>query len=612
VKPAVLSETLEAAEARLLEEKSKAGFWTGDLSTSALATATALCALGVYDPERYKSAVEKGLSWLERNANPDGGWGDTILSKSNLSTTTLCWFALRRFGGDRFAGQIRAAETYLRSEAGGLSTAALVEAISRRYGKDKTFSVPILTMGAVCSCVPWKEVPSLPFELASVPSGFFRFLRLPVVSYAIPALVAVGQARFRKAPPRNPLTYMLRSVSVGRTLHVLQKMQPSSGGFLEAVPITSFVAMSLVEAGLRDQPVARLACSFLQQAARPDGSWPIEKNLATWLTTLSVNALCENGGKLEEGISRAVRFWLLRQQHMAVHPYTGAKPGGWAWTDLPGGVPDADDTAGAVLALSHLGADLAEVRRAAFLGLSWLCGLQNRDGGIPTFCRGWGHLPFDRSGPDLAAHSLRAFNAWEGRLRGFIPPRLLRRMQRWKKRLIDYLLRTQRADGSWVPLWFGNEHHPQEESPTYGTARVLQALSGLISSQEGLQPALASAASSALEWLLRNQNSDGGWGAGYGTPSSLEETGLALEALSAAGSKNVLVEFLGRRAITAVREAVERGAFHLVEATCGGKDFQPAPIGFYFAKLWYYEKLYPVIFTVAGLRSAEAFLRAEA
>jgi squalene-hopene/tetraprenyl-beta-curcumene cyclase len=31
---------------------------------------------------------------------------------------------------------------------------------------------------------------------------------------------------------------------------------------------------------------------------------------------------------------------------------------------------------------------------------------------------------------------------------------------------------------------------------------------------------------------------------------------------------------------------------------------QPAPIGFYFAKLWYYEKLYPLIFTVAALGRA--------
>jgi squalene-hopene/tetraprenyl-beta-curcumene cyclase len=29
---------------------------------------------------------------------------------------------------------------------------------------------------------------------------------------------------------------------------------------------------------------------------------------------------------------------------------------------------------------------------------------------------------------------------------------------------------------------------------------------------------------------------------------------------------------------------------------------EPSPIGFYFAKLWYYERLYPRIFTVAALK----------
>lgn len=31
---------------------------------------------------------------------------------------------------------------------------------------------------------------------------------------------------------------------------------------------------------------------------------------------------------------------------------------------------------------------------------------------------------------------------------------------------------------------------------------------------------------------------------------------------------------------------------------------EPAPIGFYFAKLWYYERLYPLIFTVGALGKA--------
>ena len=30
-------------------------------------------------------------------------------------------------------------------------------------------------------------------------------------------------------------------------------------------------------------------------------------------------------------------------------------------------------------------------------------------------------------------------------------------------------------------------------------------------------------------------------------------------------------------------------------------EFEPAPIGFYFAKLWYYERAYPLVFAVGAL-----------
>ena len=39
----------------------------------------------------------------------------------------------------------------------------------------------------------------------------------------------------------------------------------------------------------------------------------------------------------------------------------------------------------------------------------------------------------------------------------------------------------------------------------------------------------------------------------------------------------------------------------VVERNCHG---EAAPIGFYFAKLWYYEKLYPLIFATSALAHA--------
>jgi squalene-hopene/tetraprenyl-beta-curcumene cyclase len=50
--------------------------------------------------------------------------------------------------------------------------------------------------------------------------------------------------------------------------------------------------------------------------------------------------------------------------------------------------------------------------------------------------------------------------------------------------------------------------------------------------------------------------------------------------------------------------AVERGVRWLMERVAAGRIGEASPIGFYFAKLWYFEKLYPMIFATPALRRA--------
>ena len=526
---------LDQARQALLDARCPAGHWVGELSSSALSTATAVTALRIVRQNggaADEALVAKGVAWLRAHVNADGGFGDTVDSPSNISTTTLCWAALGMHERDAVFDGV---EAWLRKAVGTLDAASIADAISRRYGEDRTFSVPILTMCALAGRVPWKGILRLPFELAALPSWTYNLLGLRVVSYALPALIAIGQAQLKHQGSWNPLPHLARK----STLRLLERIQPASGGFLEAAPLTSFVCMSLAGSGLVESPVVKKAVDFLSRTARPDGSWPIDTNLATWVTTLAVNAL---GDALPQDARAPILYWLLAQQHQAEHPYTRAAPGGWAWTDLSGGVPDADDTPGALLALKALNGP-AEAARA---GVRWLLDLQNRDGGIPTFCRGWGKLPFDRSCPDLTAHALRAWHAW-----GDVPQKAI-------DRAFQYLRDTQREDGSWVPLWFGNQHHPAQENPVYGTSRVLLCESLLKDPMW----------ERARTWLKVAQHADGGWG-------SIEETALAVEATGDA-----------------------RGRAWL-EANAG--SWRTSPIGLYFAKLWYSEKLYPIIFTVAAL-----------
>jgi len=588
-----------AAEA-LLSERDDAGHWEGELSESALSTATAVTALAVLQratgraAASHQQAIRAGLRWLVEHQNADGGWGDTVKSFSNISTTALGWAAFGAVPGadDEFASTVARARHWLAAKAGGLGPHRLAEAITARYGKDRTFSVPILTMCALAGRLGadgWRHVIQLPFELAAFPQWMFAALRLPVVSYALPALIAIGQARHVHLPSANPFSRILRNLTRGRTLKVLRRIQPASGGYLEATPLTSFVTMSLAASGQADHPVVRNAVEFILASMRADGSWPIDTNLATWVTTLSINALSEDCElPLNESERGVIRRWLLGQQYRTVHPYTDAAPGGWAWTDLSGGVPDADDTPGALLALHRLGKPDDRTRRAAEMGVQWLLDLQNADGGIPTFCRGWTNLPFDRSSPDLTAHTLRAWGAWREQM----PHSLAARIDHATGEALAYLEHSQRPDGAWVPLWFGNQHLPDDENPTYGTAKVLIALNEL---PLEVSPRIRPMIERAARWLIAAQQPDGAWSGGDGGPASVEETALAIEAL--AGCRK--------------RQAVSAGAQWLAGKVEAGDWREASPIGFYFAKLWYFEKLYPLIYTVGALNKATALLSGE-
>lgn len=622
-----LQEALRTLQHELRAERGGRPNWTGELSTSALSTATAISALSIVcqkqagSTSHLKSLIQRGAEWLYQHQNPDGGFGDTDRSHSNIATTLLV-IAAWKLSDFEATPHLKVAEALKRAWAY-VDQQGRWEGLRKRYGKDKTFVVPILSNCALAGLVPWSAVPALPFELATLPQAWYRFVKMPVVSYAIPALVAIGQAKHFHAPTKILPWRWLRALCVQRSRRVLQKMQPQSGGYLEAVPLTSFVLMSLASIGCHDHPVSRDAIRFIVDSVLPDGSWPIDTNLATWVTSLSIKALSRDG--LNQAVDASTVEWLLSCQHRVRHPFTGADPGGWGWTDLSGAVPDADDTPAALLALHAYWTEVgvadsalrARIVDAVTHGIDWLYGLQNRDGGWPTFCRGWGTLPFDRSGTDLTAHALRALDVWlsqppEDAPR--FPDELYAKQATAFQSGVRYLERTQRPDGSWLPLWFGNQDHSGEDNPIYGTARVMLALNEVHSLAN--LPQIVAMRQKGAEFLRKNQNRDGGWGGGqsvpYGTDnrapntppderrsSSIEESAVALEAL------------LTLEDISLADSTIIRGINWLSESIRLGYHRTSWPIGFYFAKLWYYEKLYPTIFSVAALGRANQIARSQ-
>jgi|Tabmets5t2r1_1033131.scaffolds.fasta_scaffold00890_5 hypothetical protein len=75
---------------------------------------------------------------------------------------------------------------------------------------------------------------------------------------------------------------------------------------------------------------------------------------------------------------------------------------------------------------------------------------------------------------------------------------------------------------------------------------------------------------------------DGGWGGSHSVASSIEETGVALTALSRARPD---------ADPDRIMRAVARGARWLVDATKQGECTVAFPTGLYFARLWYFEEV---------------------
>jgi squalene-hopene/tetraprenyl-beta-curcumene cyclase len=568
----------------LVSDLKPEGYWEGRLSSSALGVAVAVAALCFDDRMVHAREIERGLNWLSSNINLDGSFGDTPESPGNVSTSLLVYATVNLFRDkeewvhsfqERIAG-------YLASQKIDVHSPQLAEAILNYYKKDYTFSVPILAMCGLCG-VPgeeaFKHIPQLPFELSLLPRRFYRMLNLSVVSYAIPALVAVGIVIFRKKSS-GLFWRFVRRFSIPKALKVLHRMVPKSGGFLEAVPLTAFVALSLINAGYAELEVVKKGIRFLKATQREDGGWPIDVDLSIWVTSLAVKSFRSClPGFLNSDLQDKIADHFKLNQNDKVHPFNGTRPGGWGWTNHPGAVPDGDDTPGAILALMQLQPKMM-VKKEILAACNWLVFLQNKDGGFPTFSRGWGKLPFDQSCSDLTGHSLLAISAALENYQS--------ELSRWKKRKLKkavgkalfYLEYHQKEDGSWLPLWFGNQQVPGHVNPVYGTAKVLTYLKDAVSFEwipDELKQRINLLIEKGGRFLISVQNSDGSWGGAKNITGTMEETALAVSALMAKENRKICEAGLKWLNL-----------FYLENG------LKSAPIGLYFASLWYDEKMYPV------------------
>jgi squalene-hopene/tetraprenyl-beta-curcumene cyclase len=226
-----------------------------------------------------------------------------------------------------------------------------------------------------------------------------------------------------------------------------------------------------------------------------------------WDTALTCHALIEAGG--EDALAKAKQGldWLEPKQVLDVKGDWAVKmpdirPGGWAFQYNNAYYPDLDDTAVVVMAMDRVrrGSAGGEYNAAIARGREWIEGMQSSDGGWAAFDVNnleyyLNNIPFSDHGAlldppteDVTARCLSML------------VQLGETAERSQAvaRGIEYLRRTQHAEGSWYGRWGMNY--------IYGTWSVLCALNAAGLSHQ--DPIIRRAA----DWLVSVQNEDGGWG----------------------------------------------------------------------------------------------------
>lgn len=332
-----------------------------------------------------------------------------------------------------------------------------------------------------------------------------------------------------------------------------------------------------------------------------------------WDTAITLRGLAASGVmRGTESIERAVD-WLLSKEVRRRGDWAervSAEPGGWFFEHRNAFYPDVDDTIMVAMALRELygdetrgGSSLTQertrvasapafiarwdrVQAACRRAVAWTLAMQNRDGGWGAFdkdndaeflCQ----VPFadhnamiDPSTPDITARVLEMLGGFGHR--GDSPP---------VAKALEFLRRTQEADGAWYGRWGVNY--------IYGTWQVLVGLRAV-----GV-PLDDPMVRRGAEWLLRCQQADGGWGEsadsydepalrGQG-PATASQTAWALLGLIAAGR--------GRD------EAARRGVQYLLDTQRpDGRWDEPQFTGTGFPRVFYLRyHLYPVYFPLLAL-----------
>ena len=580
-----LDRSIDIAANALLGLQRDDGHWVFELEADATIPAEYVL-LRHYLGEPVDSVIEaKIASYLRRIQGDHGGWPLFRDGAFDMSASVKAYFALKMIGDPTDAAHMARAREAIRSRGG----AARSNVFTR-------------IMLALFGIVPWRAVPVMPVEIMLLPRWFP--IHLEKISYwSRTVIVPLLVLQALKPRARNPSGVSIDELFLDapQTVGAAPKAPQQKAAwfwFFRAVDIVLRAAEPWFPAQSRKRAIERAVEWVSERLNGEDGLGAIFPAMANsvmmfdalgheesdprraiarksiqkllivheqegycqpcvspiWDTALTCHALLEVGGNtIQKHVCKGLE-WLLPKQILTVRGDWTARrphlrPGGWAFQYANPHYPDVDDTAVVVMAMDRAGTGqfAASIARAR----EWIVGMQSRNGGWGAFDTDnefyyLNNIPFADHGAlldppteDVTARCVSMLvQIGDGAESSAIVERAL-----------DYLRRTQMPDGSWYGRWGMNY--------IYGTWSVLCALNA--AGMDHAAPELRK----AVAWLVRIQNSDGGWGEdgasykldyrGYEqAPSTASQTAWALLGLMAAGEIEHLavergIEYLLRR-----------------------------------------------------------------
>jgi squalene-hopene/tetraprenyl-beta-curcumene cyclase len=567
-----LEQHIQKGTQALLEQQRPDGHWVFELEADATIPAEYVL-LRHYLGEPVDAALEAKIAvYLRRIQGDHGGWPLFRDADVDVSATVKAYFALKMIGDSVDADHMRRAR----------------EAVLARGGAERV-NVFTRIMLALFGFISWRAVPVMPVEIMLLPK-WFPF-HLDKISYwsrtvIVPLLVMMAKkARARNAKgvridelfleppermgpapkaPQQKASWFWFFHGVDNVLRATEPYFPRrtrQRAFDRAVAwvgerlngedglgaifpaMANSVMMFDVLGYPEDHPQRAIARKSVEKllVVHDNEAYCQPCVSPIWDTGLVCHALLEVGGQRAVGDVKRGLDWLVPKQVLDVRGdwiarRSALRPGGWAFQYANPHYPDVDDTAVVAMAMDRqqklsgrkdFDGSLARARE-------WIVGMQSENGA-------WGAFDADNEYYYLNNIPFADHGALLDPPTEDVTARCLSMLAQFGETIetstavargVDYLRRTQLAEGSWYGRWGMNY--------IYGTWSVLCALNVVGVDRE------APEMRKAVDWLTAIQNDDGGWGEdgssykldyhGYErAPSTASQTAWAVLGLMVAG-----------------------------------------------------------------------------